>query len=333
MENILQNKLQLAISPTPLYRLDTISEKENSEIWIKRDDMTGSQLSGNKVRKLEYLLKDAIDNNYDTIITCGGEQSNHSRATAIASRRLGLDCHLVLRKTGEGPSGNWLLDMISGATFKWIASKEYKNRNIIMEKEANKLSEKGKKPYIIPEGGSNPIGVLGYIAAAKEIARQAKNNSKYPENITVAVGTTGTYVGLLLGFALEGLCTKIIGISSGEKSEVFVQKAKELSKATIDKYNLPIDPEKLEILIVDRFIGGGYGIINSDIARFIMNFAYETGIILDQTYTAKAAMGALEIMPKPKRENGINIIIHTGGLFGLFTKGQFFRELFFLRKD
>ena len=167
-------KISLAAIPTPLQRLDRTSRLLGANIWVKRDDLTGAAESGNKIRKLEFLVAEAIEQGADMLITCGGEQSNHSRAAAIAARKCGMDIHLILRRTTEGPTGNFLLDMILGATIRWVTPDEYVHRDELLAEEAEKFRKIGRKPYIIPEGGSNCLGIWGYVHAAQEAMAQAR---------------------------------------------------------------------------------------------------------------------------------------------------------------
>lgn len=323
-------KLEFAMLPTPLERLEQTSKDLGVSLWVKRDDLTGSAESGNKIRKLEYLAADAASHNANVLITCGGEQSNHCRATAIVARKLGMAIHLVLRRTAEGPTGNFLLDMILGASIRWVSPDEYINRDEIMDEEAEKLRALGLKPYIVPEGGSNSIGVWGYFSAAKEILGQAQSFGFSPDYVITATGSGGTYAGLWLGFKALGASIKIIGITSG--ADIEQQKAHiwKISNDFVQRYAPHIGIEASEINLIDGFWRGGYGIIDEELAMFICQFAQKEGLILDPVYTAKAFLGAFTMLRDGRLPKDKNIILlHTGGIFGLFPKGQFFRELFF----
>ena len=323
-------KLSLAMLPTPLCKLERTSSQFGAKLWTKRDDMTGSIVSGNKIRKLEFLFADAVENDADTIITCGGEQSNHCRATAAIARRLGMGIHLVLRRTAEGASGNLLLDIVLGASMRWVTPKEYEHRNEIMAEEAEVFRSKGKKPYIIPEGGSNPLGIWGYFLAAYETIEQAKKMDFIPDYAVVPSGSGGTYAGLWLGFRAAGMKTKIVGITAGPDTEGQRDHIEKIAAKFREKYKPELKLDNSEITLIDGFWGKGYGVIDEEIARFIMEFAMREGLILDPTYTGKAFRGAMEMLKKSELPKDKNIILwHTGGIYGIFTKGQYFRELHF----
>ena len=323
-------RLSLARIPTPLEHLKRSSEEFGVNLWVKRDDLTGAAESGNKIRKLEYFAADALKKGADTLITCGGEQSNHCRTVAVVARKLGMDVHLVLRRTGEGPSGNWLLDLILGATFRWVTPEEYENHDAVMEKEAEKLRRQGKNPYIIPEGGSNALGVWGYFAAAGELAEQFRENNLNPDYVIVASGSGATYAGLWAGFHHHGVNAHLIGITAGPDPERQRQHIIKILQEFSEEYEIPLPLENPEIDLRDNFWRGGYGIIDEYLAKLISHFARTEGLILDPAYTGKAFYGMTELIKGgdiPK--NSVVVFVHTGGIFGLFTKGQFFRELYF----
>ena len=205
----------LASLPTPVQKLERLSEVwEGPSIFVKRDDLTGSGLSGNKVRKLEFSVAEAIDRGADTLITCGGIQSNHARATAVAAVRMGLKPHLVLR--GEDVSigdGNLFIDRLLGCEFTFVTPEVYEHIDETMEEIAGKLRSEGRKPYIIPEGASNEIGTFGYIRAAEEITRQTAESGLSIDTVLVATGSGGTLGGLLLGKKIFEAAFPPVGIN------------------------------------------------------------------------------------------------------------------------
>ncbi|RKZ31831.1 D-cysteine desulfhydrase family protein [bacterium] len=327
------DKIEFARLPTPLYLMERSSANAGANLWIKRDDMTGAIISGNKIRKLEYISADAVAKDADVLITCGGEQSNHSRATAVVARRLGMDVHLVLRRTSEGPTGNYLIDLILGATTRFITAEEYENRDEIMAEEADRFISQGRKPYIIPEGASNSLGVWGYFEAAEEIARQANEIGFLPDRIIVPSGSGGTYAGLWLGFHSLGLPVQVIGISAGPETDRQREHITEIIRKFGKNYCTEMFPEPEDIQLFGGFSGRGYGIMDDDTAAFIADFARTEGVILDPTYTGKAFRATFELIKEEKIPSGGNsILIHTGGVFGIFSKGQYFRELYFQTK-
>ncbi len=319
----------IGVLPTPLEHLERFSRAYGVDLWVKRDDLTGAAESGNKIRKLEYFAADILDKGADVLITCGGEQSNHCRAVALVARRLGMDVHLVLRRTGEGPSGNWLLDLILGATFRWVSPEQYRNRDAVMAEEAEEFRAKGRNPYIIPEGGSNALGVWGYFSAARELAAQFEEKKIRPDFMVVASGSGATYAGLWAGFRYLGIDTKIVGISAGPDTLEQKQHIAKILREFSETYDVPLEVDESDIDLRDGFWRGGYGIIDEGLARMIADFARLEGLILDPAYTGKAFYGMTELIKSGEFAGAQIVFVHTGGIFGLFTKGQFFRELYF----
>lgn len=327
---IMPQKLKLANVPTPLEYLRDLSETMNLSLWVKRDDLTGCAESGNKIRKLEYLVADAMSSGANTLITCGGEQSNHCRATAIVARKLGMNVHLVLRRTGEGPTGNFLLDTVLGATIRWVSPEEYKERDKIMDEEAKKINSSDGKAYVIPEGGSNYLGMLGYVDCSKEFIDQWKETGLDLPTIVVASGSGGTYAGLWVGFSMLGVDIRLVGISAGQDVDEQKEHIFEIAKQcnNIFNFGLSLDPRKIELL--DGYWHPGYGLITPEIAEFVMWFAKKTGLILGPTYTGKAFNAAFKLIKSGEIDTPKPIVLwHTGGIFDIFPKGQFFRELYF----
>ncbi len=322
--------IKLAILPTPLYRLDRTSAEWEREVWIKRDDLTGCIETGNKIRKLEFIMQDALEMNADIIITCGGEQSNHCRATATVARKLGLNIVLFLRRTGEGATGNWLLDLIFDADFVWLTPEEYKNRNQIMERERQRLIELGHRPYVIPEGASNSLGALGYFEAANELHKQFSSSRWTPDYIVFPSGSGGTYAGLWLGFKVVGIDSKIIGISAGPDVSELTHSIWDIAQEMNKKYKLHLSITQEEISILDNFWQPGYGLVNNEHIDFIANFGKREGIILGPTYTGKAFLAVRKLCENGTIPKGSKVLlIHTGGAFGIFSKGEMFRQRYF----
>jgi D-cysteine desulfhydrase len=260
-------RLDLARTPTPLERLSKLSNTLGVEVYLKRDDLTGVELSGNKVRKLEFLLADALVKGSDTILTCGAAQSNHARATAIASARLGLAPRLLLRtRNPANPppvAGNILLDRLVGGKIVWLTFEEYGRRSEMLEGEAESLRRSGNIPYIIPEGGSNALGAWGYVRMVEEVAKDLENlpgNSYRSTTIVHATGSGGTTAGLILGVKLVGLDAQVAGINVCNDRNYFVDVVGEICNAAIADYQLEISfsPQK-DIRIIDGYVGEGYG--------------------------------------------------------------------------
>jgi D-cysteine desulfhydrase len=319
-------RLNLGRTPTPLEPLSRLSEELGVEVHLKRDDLTGAELTGNKVRKLEFLLAQALATGCDTILTCGAEQSNHARATAIAAAKLGLNVRLLLRTRNPAnpppPEGNILLDRLVGAEISWLTFKEYGQRAEMLEREAESLRRSGKIPYIIPEGGSNALGAWGYIRAVEELAydlEELSRNNHKPTTIIHATGSGGTTAGLVLGVKLVGLDARVIGINVCNDRNYFVHVVGEICKTAIANYqlDLPFSGQD-DIHIVDGYVGQGYGKASYQVLSLLVEMARTEGIILDPVYTGKAFYGMTQELRRNPETFGDRIVfIHTGGIFGL----------------
>jgi D-cysteine desulfhydrase len=307
--------LSLARLPTPLTRLDRLSGDVGVEIWVKRDDLTGFGLSGNKVRKLDLLLGEAIDEGADTVITCGGLQSNHCRAVAVAARQLGLTPHLLLR--GVAPAvadGNLLLDHLLGAAITLCTPDEYRSaRGALMQQIADHVRARGGRPYVIPEGGSNGLGALGLARAASEVAEEAEPF----DAVFVAVGSGGTLAGLALGEDIGPLR----GVAVCDDRQTFVDIVERIGREAEERGSLPMPPvgERWEVL--EAYRGPAYGVATPEVWATIRRVAEREGLLLDPVYTGKAFHGMLEEI-RSGRARGRVLFWHTGGAFGLFGRGD-----------
>lgn len=314
------------LKPTPIEEVSGLPVK--SRIFLKRDDLNGLLVSGNKARKLEYLIADAKNKKCDTLITCGAVQSNHCRTTAAFAQIFGFECHLLLRHPphpipppqvgrdkGRGIeeiTGNLLLDTLLGARIKYITPEEYQNRMALMADYARRL--KGRKAYLIPEGGSNEIGAMGYLDCMAEMKTFIKENKI--EAIYCAVGSGGTYAGLLLGKKLLKLDIDLNGVIICDTVEYFKNKISEICDKAIAKFNLKSKIQNNEINLIDGFVGAGYGIPYPEEIKIIKHIA-KKGIILEPVYTGKAFYGMLEDLKKKNYKRVI--FIHTGGIFSIFA--------------
>lgn len=321
-------RIHLANLPTRIEKLEKLSKAlAGPEIFIKRDDQTGTELSGNKIRKLEYSLKEALDNGCNYLITCGGVQSNHCRATAAAAVKLGMKSCLVLRgESDTNAVGNLLLNRLLGANVHFVTADEYSNQRAeIMEGVKKELEEKGFKPYIIPEGASNGIGGFGYYTAMEEIIEQEKQLNMSFDCIVLATGSGGTYSGLWLANKLHNHSADIYGICVGGNAEYFKQRIEEILYESMKYMNVNVPIPMDEINIIDGYVGRGYALSRPEELEFIYSLAKLEGIILDPVYTGKAMYGLTEEIKKGTFKNYKNILfIHTGGLFGLFPQGDMF---------
>lgn len=321
-------KINIANLPTKIEKLERLTQELGGPtIFIKRDDETGTEVSGNKIRKLEFSVKEAIDNGCNLLITCGGLQSNHCRATAAIAAKLGIKSSLVLRGSiDEHYDGNLFLNHLLGADIKYITAEEYKYRRIsIMEDLKSEYEAKGFKPYIIPEGASNGIGTFGYLNAMKEIINQEKQLGIHFDKIVIAVGSGGTHAGLLLGSKLLNHKCEIYGINVCDDEDYFKDRIYHILNESMDYLNVNLSFSKEEINIIDGYVGRGYALSSPENLEFILHLAKLEGVILDPVYTGKAMYGLAEEIKKGTFNKEENILfIHTGGLFGLYPQRDLF---------
>ncbi|WP_428265363.1 D-cysteine desulfhydrase family protein [Haliangium sp.] len=329
MKNIsYPEQLPLARLPTPLVPMPRSSEALGVELWLKRDDLSGLELSGNKVRKLEFLLAEARDQGADTLVTCGGEQSNHCRATALVAARLGMSATLLLRTEDPGRppavDGNILLDRLVGAEIVWIDHAAYARRGEHLERTAERLRAAGKRPYIIPEGGSNALGCWGYVAAAEELAADLAALPRAPTTILYACGSGGTGAGLLLGqrmFDLVDEGVRVSGVNVCNDRDYFVDTIGRLCAEFERRFEVGVEIGPGDIDIIDGYVGLGYARSQQDELRVLADLARREGIFLDPVYTGKAFYALTRELARDRKRFGERVVfVHTGGLFGLFPK-------------
>ncbi|MBQ3783321.1 MAG: D-cysteine desulfhydrase family protein [Lachnospiraceae bacterium] len=323
-------KLNLANLPTPIQKLTNISKELGVDIYIKRDDLTGGETSGNKIRKLEYTVAKAIDEGAQLLITCGGIQSNHCRATAAVAAKLGLRSHLVLRIDEEPPvEGNYLLDKILGAEITFISRADYsKRRAEIMQNIKEEYEKQGIKAYVIPEGASDGIGNIGYLESVKEIKKQEEELGISFQTIVCAVGSGSTYGGLFLGTKLYDPEKTVLGFNVCDDEQYFLDVCTRICRETVELLgkNIEIKPEDMHI--VDGHKGIGYAISTDEELAFLIKLAREEGLILDPVYTGKAFYGLYQEIKEGKLKDLGNVLfIHTGGVFGLFPKQEQLAEV------
>ncbi len=320
-------KLHLANLPTPISRANRLSDELGVNIYFKRDDQTGSEISGNKIRKLEYALKEALDKGATMVITTGGIQSNHCRATTAAATMVGLKVVLLLRISEEPKiEGNFFLDKLFGAEIRFCTPQEYRSsRNEIMKSIADEKESMGESCYIIPEGASNGIGSMGYFRAMEEIVEQEDEIGVKFDTIVVAVGSGGTYSGLCLANKYYEFNKRIIGFAVCDDSEYFVNQIDTINSEALLYLDEPVEISKNEIEINDKYTGIGYALSTPAELEFIQYMASKEAVVLDPVYTAKAMIGLYNEIKSDNLKSSDNILfIHTGGLFGLFPKQEQF---------
>jgi len=326
MKDILKNfaKVNLCHQPTPLEEMPRLTEAlAGPRLFVKRDDCTGLASGGNKTRKLEFLIADALSLGADTLVTYGAVQSNHVRQTAAAACKIGLNCHVILerRVLHKGrryeETSNILLNYMFGATI------EFREAGLDITAEAlaltNSLKSQGKNPYFIPGGGSNEIGSLGYVSCAQELLLQIKNQRLNVQSVIVATGSFGTQAGLTAGFSALGYDIPIIGISVRRKREEQIDNVYKLSLETSKLLGTkPI--KRNQVLVYDNYIGEGYAIPNKGTMDAIEILAKKEGILLDPVYTGKAMAGLIDLIDTEViNATGDVVFIHTGGSVALFA--------------
>lgn len=302
----------------------------DTEIWIKHDEITGTEVSGNKIRKMEFCLAEARDQGCNTVITCGGIQSNHCRATAVLGARLGIKVHLLLR--GEKPSvpeGNLLMDYLAGAEITFIPTEKwYGHADYAAELQADYV-KKGDKAFFIPIGASDEIGLWGYIAACEELRSDFERLKLTPDYIVTATGSGGTQGGLIVGAQIYDLKTKVKAFNVSDDAKYFDQKIREDVSLWKQRYNVDFDDSGLEIDTIEGYLGSGYGVAGQAVFELIAELARNEGIFLDPVYTGKAFHGMVSELAKGHagQLSGAKqvVFIHTGGLFGVFPQQEGFR--------
>ncbi len=307
-------------------RIEKVLEINGVNVYIKRDDQTGCEMSGNKIRKLDYVLKEALDNKCDSVITCGAIQTNHGRATAIAATKLGLKPYLVLKNNETNSQGNFFLNQIIGANIKLISEDDYSNRNEIMEELKKSLMKDGLNPYVIKEGASDGLGNFGYYNCLEEILIQSKEMNVKFDYIVSAYGSGSTYTGLLMGIIKNGVDIRNIGYNIYNKNADNIKRVKELYNDSKRYISLgELDDSVIDVR--NEYVGEGYAKNTKEEIKFLIEFARKHGIILDTSYTLKAMRGMLIDISENKYKKGSNILfIHTGGIFGNFSKMNLIME-------
>lgn len=327
MNLIYPPRLSLARLATPLEPLDRLSASLGGpRIWVKRDDLTGCATTGNKVRKLEFTLARARAAGADTLITAGGLQSNHCRATALLGARLGMGVHLILREEGEAeppPQGNLLLDLLAGAEVSRYSKSVYRAQlQSLYDSWGDYYRARGARPWPIPVGASDGTGVWGYVGCAAELTEDFRQAGIRPGAIVHATGSGGTQAGLTAGAVLYDLDCPVIGMAVCDDAAYFQAKVRADLREWADLYHPPVDVERLEIRVNDRHVGPGYGVAGPEVFATIGRLARLEGLILDPIYTGKAFHGLIEEIRSGSYGGMTDVVfIHTGGIFGLLAQG------------
>jgi len=317
-------KVRLGHLPTPLEPMDRLSEiLGGPRLWVKRDDCTGLSSGGNKTRKLEFLMADAQSKGADTIITQGATQSNHARQTTAAAAKLGMECHILLEdRTGSNDNnyilnGNVLLDRLHGASVSKRSGGT--DMNLEMQDFADTLTEKGKKPYIIPGGGSNPIGALGYVNCARELTEQASEIGLKIDALVHATGSAGTQAGLVAGLAAIQSSIHLLGIGVRAPKDKQEQMVFDLAQKTADYLDTGIEIERDKVRAICDYVGAGYGLPTDGMIKAVKLLAQSEGLLFDPVYSGKGLDGLIDQIKKGYFAGMDNVVfLHTGGSAALF---------------
>jgi D-cysteine desulfhydrase family pyridoxal phosphate-dependent enzyme len=325
----------LAHLPTPLEEAERLSKRLGVRILIKRDDQTGLAMGGNKARKLEYLIADALSAGADTVITTGGSQSNHARMTAAACRLAGLDCYLVLdRGIHPEAQGNILLDRLLGANVQIVDSEDPAVSTDLMKDVAESVRSRGKTPYIIPRGGSVAVGAAGYVGCILELVQQLEIEDISITHLYLPTGSGGTHAGIMAGQAITGWDAAIQGISVSRDGRQLRATVLQLANQTLEFLKRAVRVSEEDVLVDDGFRGPGYGRTTTASMEAIETAARDEAIILDPVYTGKA-MAGLIAHAREGRFTSTNAVIflHTGGAPGVFAYHEELAEAIADRKE
>lgn len=317
-------KVKLGHMPTPLEPMDRLSELLGGpRLWVKRDDCTGLSSGGNKTRKLEFLMADAQAKGADTIITQGATQSNHARQTTAAAAKLGMGCHILLEdRTGSNDenyimNGNVLLDRLHGASVSKRGGGT--DMNAEMEELAEKLRGQGKTPYVIPGGGSNPIGALGYVNCARELADQAAATGLKIDALVHATGSSGTQAGLVVGLAAIQSDIHLLGIGVRAPREKQEQMVFDLAQRTADYIGNGLQIDRGSVRANCDYVGPGYGLPTDGMIAAVKMLAQTEGLLFDPVYSGKGLDGLIDQVRKGYFDGMENVVfLHTGGSAALF---------------
>lgn len=314
-------RLRLAVLPTPVYRLENLSARLGKNIYIKRDDLTGVALGGNKVRKLEFLLADARRQGARVVLTTGGAQSNHAMLTAACALRLGMEPILLLKARGETRCrGNLLLNRLMGAQVRFLDTDSYQDVYREMDRIVRQREAQGEKCYRIPVGGSVPLGCLGYVECVRELAEQTRAMGVHIHRIVCATGSGGTHAGVSLGAMLYMPETRVTGMAVD--TDPFEKIVPDLMRRTAEllEWDGPIRDGDVQLRAM---YGPGYAVSSPQGERAMELLARTEGLFLDPVYTGKAFAGLLEMAEEgfPPGEENI-LFLHTGGAGGLFAAGE-----------
>jgi D-cysteine desulfhydrase len=312
-------RVELAYAPTPLLKLERLSAELGVELWVKRDDLTGLLETGNKIRKLEFLVGEALAQRADTLITCGTQQSSCCRAVSAVAARLGLKARLALEGTPPAEyDGNLLLDRVLGAEVRFCTDEEWAKVDQVMQEMAARARAAGRTPYVIPEGGATVVGALGYFSCGQEIAQQIRHGAPEFDTIVITAFSGGSQAGLLMARQLSGLRAEVVGVPIAWEAERVRASVTDLIDQARHRWGLAVQmPGEIRLLDGYQRVGGGE-VAPEDLAM-VVRLGRREGIVLDPAYTARAFAGLLDHLQREPGSLGRRIcFIHTGGVFSIY---------------
>jgi len=312
-------RVELAHAPTPLLKLERLSTELGVELWVKRDDLTGLLETGNKIRKLEYLIGEALAQRADTLITCGTLQSNCCRTVSAVAARLGLKAMLALK--GVPPpeyDGNLLLDRLLGAEVRYCTDEEWEKVDQVMQEMAGRTRAAGGTPYVIPESGATVVGALGYFSCGQEIAQQVRHGAPEFDTIAITAFSGGSQAGLLMAKQLTGLQAEIVSVPIAWEAERVRSYVTDVIEQARRRWSLAVQVPD-EIRLLDGYQGAGRAEVAPEDLAMVLRVARREGVVLDPVYTAKAFGGLLDHIRRQPGSLGRRIcFIHTGGVFSIY---------------
>lgn len=319
-------RIKLAALPTPLDELPRLSADLHIRVLMKRDDLTGFALGGNKARKLEFLLADAVQQGADTLVTSGGPQSNHARTTAAAARKAGMKCKLLFfGKPPKEANGNLLLDELLGAETEYAGTDDKNETERLLGGVVESLKTRGRKPYLIPAGGSSALGCASYILAVGELLEQLGTLRVKPDWIFITTGSCGTHAGVLAGTKFFGSTIPIYGISVSRSKAECVVRIPSLVAKTAELLEHPLPIAGSDVIVNEDYLGPGYALITPGARDAIYKVAQLEGIFLDPVYTGKTMAGMIDLVQRGEIKRGATVVFwHTGGTPGIFGFPQDF---------
>jgi len=315
-------RFPLACLPTPIHRLPNLERRlKGPELWVKRDDLTGLGGGGNKARKLEFLVADALAQGAQTLITTGAKQSNHARQTAAAAAKAGLGAVLVLAPMAPPQiTGNLLIDHLVGARIRWAGDRD---RYGMMQEIAEEEKAAGRQPYIIPYGGSNAIGAAAYALAMQELVEQEEEMDLAFSHIVFATSSGGTQAGLVVGALAAGWEGTLVGITVDKLADELSSAVLDLGRLTATYLGLDDPPVRRDIQIHDEYLGEGYAIMGAPEREAIRLVAETEGLLLDPVYTGRAMAGLIDLIRQGEFGEGDRVLFwHTGGMPALFAYAE-----------